>query len=71
MAAPKKKASSVESDVPSQVAKSLEAEYRSGVDISLYELADRFEADGHDWRAMLLACGYSEQQISEEVDACS
>lgn len=51
------------------VAAELESAYRNGVDISLFELAERFEADGHDWRAALLACGYSAEQIADEVDS--
>ena len=50
-------------------AKEMEANYRSGVDISLYELANLAEADGMDWRQLLLSCGYSAEQIAEEVDA--
>lgn len=46
----------------------LEASYRAGVDISLYELADRFEADGHDWQQALKDCGYSAKRITDEVE---
>ena len=47
----------------------LEAEYRAGVDISLHELADRFEADGYDWREALAHCGYSDEEVAEQVRA--
>lgn len=50
-------------------AREKEAEYRSGVDISLYELADCFERDGYDWRQALKDCGYSDDLISVEVDS--
>lgn len=47
----------------------LEAGYRAGVDISLHELADRFEADGYDWREGLRHCGYSDEEVAEHVRA--
>lgn len=51
----------------------IEAErgYRNGVDISLYEVADRFERDGFDWKDALIKCGYSDEQIAEEVENAS
>lgn len=54
-------------------AEAIEAErgYRNGVDISLYEVADRFERDGFDWKDALIKCGYSDEQIAEEVENAS
>jgi hypothetical protein len=48
-------------------ARAKEAEYRAGVDISLKELAAKFQADGYDVHNALQLCGYSDEQISEEV----
>jgi hypothetical protein len=54
-------------------AEAIEAErgYRNGVDISLYEVADRFERDGFDWKDALTKCGYSDEQIADEVENAS
>jgi hypothetical protein len=50
-----------------ETAREKEAQYRGGVDISLKELADKFTADGYDAHEALQLCGYSDEQISEEV----
>lgn len=59
--------SAVPEPLNSESARNREAQYRGGFDISLYELAKKFEADGYDVHEALQLCGYSDEQISKEV----
>lgn len=68
MATAKKNETPAATTLMPEEARARAEEYTNGVDISLYELADRFEADGYDWRQALRDCGYSDDQVNEEVE---
>lgn len=70
MATSKKQTNSESTVLDPAQARTREGLYRDGVDISVYELAEKFEADGYDWRQALKDCGYSDEEISD-VDKIS